>query len=336
MSTVNVRDIAIDNLKTFAIVLVVLGHSLQYLIYPSFNGPENEYKNYLFRIIYIFHMPMFIFISGMFHKNSEGLIDFIRKWCFRLIIPMFLWGGVNNIFQLIFVDDFKITYQTFLHSFLYDYWFIWCLFECKMFLYMMKYVRNRHAVIFIVVLAYFLPMPIPRYNFFLSLLPFYAMGYYLKLNRTKMEAYLSVKNVFIISLAIIISVLSTVIWNQQYSIYASSYGLLRMLEFSTYVDFIVRVLGGLSYIILCFIIFYRWIKMPNYMTSLFGKITLGVYLLQYAYTKLLRIYPLSFNSMLDYFIMAFIFSAICLFISYTIILCLQKNRWSNHYLLGNL
>lgn len=57
-----------DNLKFFLMVLVVLGHGADYGTsqYASFRF------TYLF--VYIFHMPLFLFISGLFFKDL-----YIRK-----------------------------------------------------------------------------------------------------------------------------------------------------------------------------------------------------------------------------------------------------------------
>lgn len=53
-----------DNLRFALILLVVVGHFIsQYLSSPSFKG--------LWLFIYSFHMPLFIFISGCFHKNTN-------------------------------------------------------------------------------------------------------------------------------------------------------------------------------------------------------------------------------------------------------------------------
>lgn len=47
----------LDSLKAILILLVILGHAVQ------FNTEEYE-TNPLFQFIYSFHMPLFLFISG--------------------------------------------------------------------------------------------------------------------------------------------------------------------------------------------------------------------------------------------------------------------------------
>lgn len=52
-----------DNIKLFAMILVVLGHLID-----AFTGKSMIYKG-LFLFIYTFHMPLFMFISGLFQKR---------------------------------------------------------------------------------------------------------------------------------------------------------------------------------------------------------------------------------------------------------------------------
>lgn len=58
------RIYVFDNLKAFLIVMVVMGHLADTYI-------EASYFKSLYVFIYAFHMPMFVFISGFFHKNKD-------------------------------------------------------------------------------------------------------------------------------------------------------------------------------------------------------------------------------------------------------------------------
>ena len=58
-----VREYKYDNLKFFLIFLVVLGHLLELINFENIN-----------KIIYLFHMPMFIYISGYFSKCDKKSI----------------------------------------------------------------------------------------------------------------------------------------------------------------------------------------------------------------------------------------------------------------------
>lgn len=59
------RDNYFDNLRGFLIACVIIGNSLEY-IYPTSVNPH-----YLILFLYMFHMPLFTFISGYFCKRSR-------------------------------------------------------------------------------------------------------------------------------------------------------------------------------------------------------------------------------------------------------------------------
>lgn len=59
-----------DLLKLFLIFCVVLGH------FADVHAKENEFTQSLYLLIYSFHMPLFIFVSGLFSKR---MID-EKKW----------------------------------------------------------------------------------------------------------------------------------------------------------------------------------------------------------------------------------------------------------------
>ena len=53
-----------DNLKGILIVLVVFGH----MMHPVHN--TNQALSTCFDLIYLFHMPLFVFLSGLFAKGA--------------------------------------------------------------------------------------------------------------------------------------------------------------------------------------------------------------------------------------------------------------------------
>lgn len=69
------RNQQLDIVKGFAIVLVVLGHAIQYT-YRDFDNL------FVFRLIYSFHMPLFMFVSGMlvqFNRNKVIDLYWLKK-----------------------------------------------------------------------------------------------------------------------------------------------------------------------------------------------------------------------------------------------------------------
>ncbi len=71
------RDAYYDNLKFWLITIVVVGHFVEFYI------NQNDVCKWLWYYIYIFHMPLFIFVTALFLKtqlivNLSELIKFFR------------------------------------------------------------------------------------------------------------------------------------------------------------------------------------------------------------------------------------------------------------------
>ena len=86
-----------DNLRFFLITCVVIGHFVEQL-------DSNLYKS-IFLFIYSFHMPLFIFVSGLFHKNErvfQKIVSFIALYIMLkvLIFLIRLAFGASPVFHL--------------------------------------------------------------------------------------------------------------------------------------------------------------------------------------------------------------------------------------------
>ncbi|MEE3343275.1 MAG: acyltransferase family protein [Bacilli bacterium] len=82
-----------DNIKFLLILLVVIGHSVEFYI-DKYNS-----MNKIFIFIYSFHMPLFIFLSGLFQKKIYHFKDLpLKKLCyyFYLIVIMFVLFVLSN------------------------------------------------------------------------------------------------------------------------------------------------------------------------------------------------------------------------------------------------
>ena len=87
------RNINIDAIKGLTSVLVVVGHIIQFVI----SSKEHRVSNIIFCIIYSFHMPLFMFISGYLAYKNNFIFD--GEWLYKkfrsLVVPFLSWGFVN-------------------------------------------------------------------------------------------------------------------------------------------------------------------------------------------------------------------------------------------------
>lgn len=83
------RDNTIDIVKGITIFLMVWGH--------------NAFGSFVHEKIYLFHIPLFFFISGFFLKNkSNSLNQFIVSKINRLIFPFIFYWCIIRIWNIIF------------------------------------------------------------------------------------------------------------------------------------------------------------------------------------------------------------------------------------------
>jgi len=178
----NTRNRHIDALKGVAIILMVLGHSIQ------INDPNYD-NNLLFRIIYSFHMPMLMFLSGFILSTQFGysLLNYLKKNAVRLLVPFIVWCIISYIF---------IRFQTniSLPAYLFDLmksparglWFLWILFLNSALLFgslkLARYKKQQHRENYYVIAAILLSLTASAD--FLALtdvkqyFPYYAAGFF--------------------------------------------------------------------------------------------------------------------------------------------------------------
>ena len=89
------RDYLFDNLKALMLFLVVIGHILD----PYIERQDSLYR-YLMQYIYLFHMPMFAFITGYFTKNTEKARNSAVR---NVLVPYIFWQLLYIITALLFI-----------------------------------------------------------------------------------------------------------------------------------------------------------------------------------------------------------------------------------------
>lgn len=122
------RDNRFDNLKGIMIFLVLIGHFIESM-YASWQ--YDLVTRYLDFFIYLFHMPVFVFISGFFSKKNDS-DRYYRKTMTNCLIPYLLF---NFIYGLI---DFNGSIGGSIAGILYPKWTLWFLLSLFMWRLMVK------------------------------------------------------------------------------------------------------------------------------------------------------------------------------------------------------
>lgn len=115
------RNITIDVVRGFAMLLVVLGHTI--------SGTVKEYsESLLFQAIWTLQMPLFIVISGYVTRYSSQLVDsgglwkFIKKRTLAYLLPWGVWTIVVR--GLIFGQSNMLNIKDLLWHMDNGYWFL--------------------------------------------------------------------------------------------------------------------------------------------------------------------------------------------------------------------
>ena len=155
------RELWIDYIKVFACVLVVIGHLLQGLNKANIQWNKNLYE-YLNTFIYIFHMPLFMCLSGYLYNKSSKIksineyLDLIKKKFINLGVPFFIFYVFYVILNMIFSSNVNSQkgisdILNMLSNPIPPYWFLYALFFIFLFVPLFeKIFKNNRAIIMLI------------------------------------------------------------------------------------------------------------------------------------------------------------------------------------------
>ncbi|OAI24680.1 hypothetical protein A1351_17595, partial [Methylosinus sp. R-45379] len=122
------RDLGLDFIKGVLILLVVFGHSIQWIVHA---GTEDYWADGLFKAIYLFHMPAFIAVSGYLAASRIDAATSLRQFLFRRTLPMLLamavWAGIlawPNLARAYVGLETHVRSDVW-RDFLGSFWFLW-------------------------------------------------------------------------------------------------------------------------------------------------------------------------------------------------------------------
>ena len=87
------RDPFFDNAKLLVIVLVVLGHSSE----PLVGLPGERPLRAAYLLVYVFHMPVFVLVSGWFSQSFRGEPRQLRRLLTGVLAPFLLWNTLLTL-----------------------------------------------------------------------------------------------------------------------------------------------------------------------------------------------------------------------------------------------
>lgn len=177
------RILYIDIAKAIAIILVVIGHYI----------PDNHPQWYgdMRRIIYGFHMPLFMFASGFVYiatVKEESYHSFIWRKVKRLLIPYLVVSVLIISLKLItqgyaYMEN-PVTVISYVRLFYlpeagYFTWFVWALWWMFVIMPFIDSKKKRLALLLLATILYFVPLQLPELfclKEFKGMLIFFCLG----------------------------------------------------------------------------------------------------------------------------------------------------------------
>lgn len=215
----------ISFLQTFGIILVVLGHT------------ERSGTSFFIRdLIYSFHMPLFVFISGYLLKftTKEKIGDiklgnFIIKKLKRLIVPYFVISSLAYVPKYLLVKfalrPLELSIKDYILNMLYPwdnpiifFWFLPTIFLIMLLTVVLyRIFKNQTRIILVLSLiinlvsSELLDTKFLNISGVLNYLIFFILGIYYLENEKKIEEILNKKNIIVLILTLIILMINVII-----------------------------------------------------------------------------------------------------------------------------
>ena len=127
------RKVYLDYLKAFSILLIILGHCLNYY-HKNFTA-FGQVGQVVLILIYAVHIPTFFTVAG-FLCHRQPLNAYFRKKFFRVLLPFFVFSALkivyNNLISGAFLHEAGGIGAQFVSAFVYGelFWFSYAVFLC--------------------------------------------------------------------------------------------------------------------------------------------------------------------------------------------------------------
>jgi fucose 4-O-acetylase-like acetyltransferase len=348
---------SMDVLKLFAIFLVLWGHAIQFL--TSHISVNKYWMEPVYQVIYSFHMPLFMIISGFFAVSAmkRNFFKMIASKFRQLLLPVICWCVICTVlydcFSLHSLHDFWLNWKSYC---LFNLWFLKSLFICYLLAYFCCKCGRYKIIAFIIgwgvtLVISFLPQIYERVQSFAALrglhlcvmFPSFVFGMLLHRYMSIMKAH--AKTVFVVSLCVFLAMLH--FWNSDF--FRMPPEIRLMFDSGDYTELIcfigrklysvvIGIFGSMTFISLACMAFAR----PRSGKAVavmcdWGKYTLAIYILQSIILEHYMGMYIKFDGMqfaLFNFVVAPAISFLVLVVCVYIAKLLMKNRIAAFMLFG--
>ena len=176
------RSLYLDIVKGFAIILVVYGHCIDYYSDEYISG-NLFYSDELHKIIYSFHMPLFMLVSGYLFYGSVVRHSWrhnLKTRFSKLLLPVVLWNtlylAILNTVNLL--NGKPVPWGEELLSYTSALWFLWAIFWCSLIVMAVSRWFHDNIAVYVALLCVMLFIPgLYGINMYVYMYPYFIVGY---------------------------------------------------------------------------------------------------------------------------------------------------------------
>ena len=329
------RSVAIDFIRGIAILLVIMGHSIEYGSGWDYFYNNRYFDSLIFKIIYSFHMPLFALVSGFLNyysvANSRDCRHFIISKVKTLLFPVFIWSTTEYLIRIIIAcakgNTGELSFEKYLSNMINSFWFLWALFFISIVvLCVEKLLHNKVFYIFIIIILMLVP-PVGNMQYFLFVMPYYVVGYMFHENQEKSDGnsffYRIWKNyTVLIFVATLLCWLGMIcFYNIDSYIYTSQLYLFGYKGFCSQLiidiyRWLIGLFGTLLVIELCMFVHFDEKNIAEKGVIVAGKTSLGIYIVSgYIFQVLLKLLSNSIPNIVVWVIETMIITFSCIVVT---------------------
>ncbi|EJT01675.1 nodulation factor fucose acetyltransferase NolL [Rhizobium sp. CCGE 510] len=217
------RDLALDFAKGILIILVIFGHLLQYIFYQG----DGFWDSACFRWIYMFHMPLFMAISGYLCRSAllskpfrQAIVDRVMQ----LLVPTLFWCTLLEAVKLIMLPRPPTAPDNvlqFLHDFVGTYWFIWAAFASFLFVKLISIFNSwsSRALLVSVILVALAPVTFSIFPLIKYTYPFFCVGFSFAQSREWWTSIMRPHKPLLMMFTSIAAILCFIAWREDTYVY---------------------------------------------------------------------------------------------------------------------
>lgn len=318
----------LDATKGIAIILMILGHCIQL----SYVSDEGFFENIVFKLIYSFHMPLFMIISGFLFAGTverKSLLQIIYSKVTNILFPILIWNFiVNGKYYLL--DKGGVTkIKDFLYGCLCSFWFLWAVLFCSLVMAIIfKCIKNHWIQMLCILLGLiftFITPDIINSECYKFMYPCFVFGYYMRDYYSKVPPMNERRMLIVLALVFMILF---VFYRRDAYIYIGKWALLGTIEKSKILMWdIYRTLIGIIGSV-CVILAVRQIHglCKSILLRDIGKLSIGIYIISMYMNIILRQISLHYHVGWELIIAETIIVLLC---SYTISKILSLNKYTS-------